>query len=165
MEFIFNATKCGDIMSISNVFQNRITELVEDCEVKKSELPNLIGVDYRSLSNALNYGIIPTPRILIRIADYFNVSIKYLLGTSNDEYFSKSKVKSDFKTRFDFLCKENNITFYKVSKDLHFDQSYITRWFNKNYLPSLELLDLISDYFEVSVDYLLGRSDDETPYK
>lgn len=98
-------------MSISNVFQNRITELVEDCEVKKSELPNLIGVDYRSLSNALNYGIIPTPRILIRIADYFNVSIKYLLGTSNDEYFSKSKVKSDFKTRFDFLCKENNITF------------------------------------------------------
>lgn len=165
MEFIFNATKCGDTMSISNVFQNRITELVEDCEVKKSELPNLIGVDYRSLSNALNYGIIPTPRILIRIADYFNVSIKYLLGTSNDEYFSKSKVKSDFKTRFDFLCKENNITFYKVSKDLHFDQSYITRWFNKNYLPSLELLDLISDYFEVSVDYLLGRTDDETPYK
>jgi len=165
LEFIFNATKCGDIMSISNVFQNRITELVEDCEVKKSELPNLIGVDYRSLSNALNYGIIPTPRILIRIADYFNVSIKYLLGTSNDEYFSKSKVKSDFKTRFDFLCKENNITFYKVSKDLHFDQSYITRWFNKNYLPSLELLDLISDYFEVSVDYLLGRTDDETPYK
>lgn len=165
MEFIFNATKCGDIMSISNVFQNRITELVEDCEVKKSELPNLIGVDYRSLSNALNYGIIPTPRILIRIADYFNVSIKYLLGTSNDEYFSKSKVKSDFKTRFDFLCKENNITFYKVSKDLHFEQSYITRWFNKNYLPSLELLDLISDYFEVSVDYLLGRTDDETPYK
>ena len=165
MEFIFNATKCGDIMSISNVFQNRITELVEDCEVKKSELPNLIGVDYRSLSNALNYGIIPTPRILIRIADYFNVSIKYLLGTSNDEYFSKSKVKSDFKTSFDFLCKENNITFYKVSKDLHFDQSYITRWFNKNYLPSLELLDLISDYFEVSVDYLLGRTDDETPYK
>ena len=165
MEFIFNATKCGDIMSISNVFQNRITELVEDCEVKKSELPNLIGVDYRSLSNALNYGIIPTPRILIRIADYFNVSIKYLLGTSNDEYFSKSKVKSDFKTHFDFLCKENNITFYKVSKDLHFDQSYITRWFNKNYLPSLELLYLISDYFEVSVDYLLGRTDDETPYK
>ena len=147
-------------MSISNAFQNRISELVEDCEVNKSELPHLIGVDYRSLSNALNYGIIPTPRILIRIADYFNLSIKYLLGTSDDEYFNKSKLKSDFKMRFDILCKEKNITRYKVSKDLHFDQSYITRWFNKNYLPSLELLDLISDYFKVSVDYLLGRTDD-----
>ncbi len=150
----------GEIMPISNAFQIRITELVEDCEVNKSELPNLIGVDYRSLSNALNYGIIPTPRILIRIADYFNVSIKYLLGTSDDEYFNKAKVKSDFKTRFDFLCNEMGKTHYKVSKDLHFDQSYITRWFDKNYLPSLELLDLICDYFKVSVDYLLGRTDD-----
>ncbi len=148
-------------MSISNIFQSRITELVEDCEVNKSALPNLIGVDYRSLSNALNYGIIPTPRIMIRIADYFNVSIKYLLGTSNDEYFNKAKVTSDFKTRFNFLCKEKNITHYKVSKDLHFDQSYITRWLNKNYLPSFELLDLISDYFRVSIDYLLGRTDDK----
>ena len=147
-------------MSISNVFQNRITELVEDCEVNKSALPDLIGVDYRSLSNALNYGIVPTPRIIIRIADYFNVSIKYLLGTSDDEYFNKANVKSDFKTRFDLLCKEKNVTHYKVSKDLHFDQSYITRWLNKNYLPSYELLDLMCDYFKVSIDYLLGRTDD-----
>ncbi len=147
-------------MSISNKFQDRIKDLVEECEVNKSALPNLIGIDYRSLSNALNYGIVPTPRIIIRIADYFNVSIKYLLGTSDDEYFNKAKVKSDFKTRFDFLCKEKNITHYKVSKDLHFDQSYITRWLNKNYLPSFELLELLSDYFKVSIDYLLGRTDD-----
>ena len=151
-------------MAISNTFKERLTELVEDCEVNKSELPNLISVDYRSLSNALNYGIIPTPRILIRIADYFNVSIKYLLGTSNDEHFNKAKVKSDFKTRFDFLCNEKSKTHYKVSKDLHFDQSYITRWLNRNYLPSLELLELLSDYFNVSIDYLLGRTDDKEKF-
>lgn len=148
-------------MSISNMFQVRLTDLVEDCEVNKSALPNLIGIDYRSLSNALNYGIVPTPRILMRIADYFNVSIKYLLGTSDDEYFSKAKIKSDFKTRFDLLCAEKKVTHYKVSKDLHFDNSYTTRWFKKNYLPSLELLETISDYFKVSIDYLLGRTDDK----
>lgn len=147
-------------MSISNTFKIRITELVEDCEVNKSDLPKLMGIDYRSLSNSLNYGIIPTPRILIRIANYFNVSIKYLLGATDDGYFNQAKTQSDFKTRFDFLCKEKEVTHYKVSKDVHFDQSYITRWFNKNYLPSLELLELISDYFKVSVDYLLGRTDD-----
>ena len=149
-------------MAISNAFQDRITELVEDCEVNKSALPKLIGIDYRSFSNALNYGIIPTPRILIRIADYFNVSIKYLLGTSDNEYFNKAREKSDFKTRFDLLCKEKDktLTYYKVSHDLHFDQSYITRWLKNNYLPSLELLELLSDYFKVSIDYLLGRTDD-----
>lgn len=147
-------------MSISNKFQVRLTDLIEDCEVNKSALPNLIGIDYRSLSNALNYGIVPTPRILMRIADYFNVSIKYLLGASDDEYFSKAKIKSDFKTRFELLCTEKKVTHYKVSNDLHFDNSYITRWFKKNYLPSLELLETISDYFKVSIDYLLGRTDE-----
>lgn len=148
-------------MSISKDFQNRIIDLVEDCEVNRSALPNLMGIDYRSLSNALNYGIIPTPRILIRIADYFNVPLKYLLGSSDDDYFKAAKVKSDFKTRFDLLCKEKQVTYYRVGKDLHFDQSYITRWVHNNYLPSLELLDLISDYFHVSIDYLLGRTDDK----
>ena len=40
-------------MPISNKFQDRITDLVEDCEENKSTLPKLIGIDYRSLSNAL----------------------------------------------------------------------------------------------------------------
>ena len=61
----------------------------------------LHGIDYRSLSNSLNYGIIPSPRILIRIANYFNVSIKYLLGTTDDEYFNQATAQSDFKTRFE----------------------------------------------------------------
>lgn len=147
-------------MAISKTFQNRIVELVEDCEGNKSELAKVIGVDYRSLSNAINYGIIPTPRILSRIADHFNVPIKFLLGTSDDEYFNLAKVKSDFNTRFCLLCNEKGVTHYKVSKDLHFDQSYISRWLNKSYLPSLELLELMSDYFKVSIDYLLGRTDD-----
>ena len=64
-------------MSVSIEFQKRIISLISDLGVKKSELPNEIGVDYRSLSNAINYGIIPKQRILIRIADYFNVSIGY----------------------------------------------------------------------------------------
>ncbi len=147
-------------MSVSIEFQKRIISLISDLGVKKSELPNEIGVDYRSLSNAINYGIIPKPRILIRIADYFNVSIGYLLGQSNQEYFLKSEECSDFKNRFKLLCKDRNLTYYKVSIDCHFDKSYISRWLNKNYLPSLELLEILSEYFNVSIDYLLGRAYD-----
>lgn len=147
-------------MSVSSKFKNRLNELAEDCEVNKSALPDLIGVDYRSLSNALNYGIVPTPRILVRIADYFNIPIKYLLGNTDDDYFVKADPKSNFNSRLEQLCGEKKITYYKLSKDLHFDNSYITRWIKNNYLPSLELLELISDYFNVSIDYLLGRTDD-----
>lgn len=147
-------------MAISTSFQNRINDLIHDMEIKKSKLPAEIGIDYRSLSNALNYGIIPTPRILIRMADYFNVSIKFLLGQSDDETFCKSKSEANFEIRLKSLCSNNKVTYYQVSKDCHFSNSYISRWLNYGYLPSLELLEIISDYFKVSVDYLVGRTDD-----
>ena len=147
-------------MAVSSDFQNRIIDLVSESDIKKSALPQAIGIDYRSFSNAYNYGIIPKPRILIRIADYFNVSLKYLLGKTNDDYFLKSSDHSDFKTLFVTLCHKCNISHYTVSKECHFDRSYITKWLNYGLFPSLELLEILSDYFNVSLDFLVGRSDD-----
>lgn len=147
-------------MGISISFQKRLQELIDEEGTKKSELNRKIGVDARALSNALNYGIIPKPRTIIRFANYFNISIPYLLGESDDEYFSKAIKPSIFNERFCSLCKEQDISHYKVSQDCHFDKSYISRWLNKNQLPSFELLDILCDYFDVSIDYLLGRTDE-----
>ena len=147
-------------MAISLNFQKRLQELVDEEEAKKSVLHKKIGVDARSLSNALNYGIIPKPRTVIRVADYFDVSIPYLLGERNDEYFSKAIPPSNFNERFLYLCKNLHISRYKVSLDCHIDKSYISRWLNKNQLPSFEMLEILCDYFDVSVDYLLGRTDE-----
>ena len=148
-------------MSASNDFQNRIIGLIAEIDIKKSQLPKTMNIDYRSLSNAINYGIVPKPRILIRMADFFNTSIKYLLGKSDNDYFILSNNRTTFKNRFIELCTEKQVTYYKVSQACHFDKSYISRWLNKNYLPSLELLEILSDYFNVSIDYLLGRTDDK----
>ena len=49
-----------------------------------------VQVDFRFLSNAYNFGIIPKPSTLMKMADYFNVSIDYLLGRSDNDTFSKS---------------------------------------------------------------------------
>lgn len=147
-------------MPISKEFQERLTDLVEESGIKKSQLPDKMGVDYRSLSHALNYGIVPRTRIVTRMANYFDVSINYILGRSNDDYFKKATITSDFNTRFVALCKEKNVTYYKVGQDNNFDKSYVSKWLKKNYIPSLDILDLLSDYFEVSIDYLLGRTDD-----
>ena len=66
-------------MPISNEFKNRINDLVSDVyidrKIRKSDLPKMIGIDYSSLSNAMEYGIVPTPRIAMRMADYFECSI------------------------------------------------------------------------------------------
>ncbi len=145
-------------MPISTKFQKRINELASDSELKNADLAKAGKFDYRSLSNALVYGIVPTTSTLIKIANYFNVSIEYLLGRTDKSDFTELS-NSTFQQRFEELCKEKGVTHYKVSQDCFFDKSNISRWLSKGYLPTLEILDMITKYFNVSIDYILGRTD------
>lgn len=145
-------------MPISTKFQKRVNELVDDANLKKVDLAKLGSIDYRSLSNAIVYGIVPTTSTLIKMANYFKVSMDYLLGrTDINEYIELSN--TTFQERFEKLCKEKGVSHYKVSQDCFFDKSNISRWLSKGYLPTLEILDMITKYFNVSIDYILGRSE------
>lgn len=145
-------------MPISTMFQKRINELVSETDLKNVDLAKAGNFDYRSLSNAIAYGIVPTTSTLIKMADYFKVSMDYLLGrTEKNDYIESSN--EAFQERFVKLCKQKGVTHYKVSKDCFFDKSNVSRWLAKGYLPTLEILDMITQYFNVSIDYILGRSD------
>lgn len=61
---------------------------------------------------------------------------------------------------FESLRKDNNISYYKIAKDCHFDKSCISKWRSLKHIPNLEILELLADYFDVSLDYLLGRTDE-----
>ena len=146
-------------MPISIDFKNRLCELVDETDLTRAELKSLMKISSSSFNNAINYGILPTPRTLIKIADYFKVSLDYLLGNSQSDDFEPGKNPVSFHERFDRLCEEKSVTHYKVGTDCGFDKSLISRWMSKGYLPSLEILELIADYFNVSLDYLTGRTD------
>jgi len=147
-------------MSISVEFQNRFLELFEEQSFNHTELAEKIGIGYETFSKIKNYGILPTPRILVRIADYFDISLEYLLARNNEEYFSKAKMPETFTQRLETLKESKNLTYYELGKKLHFPHHYFSLWKTKNYMPSLEFLILLAEFFEVSLDYLLGRSDD-----
>ena len=148
-------------MSISLSFQKRFKSLVEDSDYKRSELAKLIPLSQSTLSNALTYGIIPSTKTLIKIADFFDISINFLLGKTDIEEFYKSSSPASFLSRFESLCSEKEVTHYKVATDCLFDKSNISRWISKGFLPELEIIELLCDYFNVSPDYILGRTEDK----
>ena len=148
-------------MPVSTEFQKRIRELAAESDKTYAELTKLIGIDDRPFSHAVQYGIIPSTRILIRIADYFQVSIAFLLGKTDEETFYPSETDSNFFTRIVELCSEKDVTFYEVAKQCHLDKSCVSRWVRLKSLPTLEYLELIVDYFHVSIDYMLGRTDEK----
>ena len=146
-------------MPLSDNFKIRFQEIIDDSDYSRSELSKLIPISTSTLSNALSYGIIPSVKVLIRIADYFDIPINYLLGKTNDNYFIKSVSAVSFQQRLNDLCQEKNLTHYRVAYDNGLNTSIIVKWFTKNYLPELPIIELLCDYFKVSPDYLLGRTD------
>ena len=63
-----------------------------------------------------------------------------------------------FIERLNLLCKEKGISISKMIKDLSLAHGNVTNW-NKGAVPKGETLNKIADYFGVSTDYLLGKTE------
>ncbi|HAQ7016589.1 TPA: helix-turn-helix transcriptional regulator [Enterococcus faecium] len=64
--------------------------------------------------------------------------------------------------RIKFLAKKHSKTMKQVTIDLGYSENYFYS-LKSGKQPSAEKLTEIANYFNVSVDYLLGREEKETP--
>lgn len=63
-----------------------------------------------------------------------------------------------FWDQFIKLCNEHNTKPNPVAKELGISSGILTKW-KSGSLPSTDALLKISEYFNVSIDYLLGRTE------
>ena len=61
--------------------------------------------------------------------------------------------------RLKFLRKKHRISQLKLAMDLNMNQNSISRYENGEREADYETLIRFADYFNVSIDYLLGRTD------
>ena len=57
------------------------------------------------------------------------------------------------------LMEVKKITAKKLSEDIGISTGNISDWKNGRSSPTLEKIQVLSDYFDVSTDYLLGKTD------
>lgn len=65
--------------------------------------------------------------------------------------------------RFALLLKENNLTAYRVAKETNISQTTFSEWKNGRSNPKLDKMQLIADYFHVTLDWLMGNTDERQP--
>ena len=66
---------------------------------------------------------------------------------------------SNLVQKIEELCNKKNITFYNLEQALGFGNGTIRRW--NNNIPKTDRLTKVADYFDVSIDYLLGREEQQ----
>ena len=57
-----------------------LKKLREEAGISQKQLAELIGVSQQSVNKYENHNIEPDIEVMIRIADYFNTSVDYLIG-------------------------------------------------------------------------------------
>lgn len=98
-------------------------------------------------------------KVLIKIADCFDISLPYLLGDTDTREFYKSEESISFHDRLAALVEEKGTNYSKVESVMPFSKNFFYEWQRTKTLPSLDYLKALAGYFKVSVDYLLGRTD------
>ena len=82
-----------------------------------------------------------------------NVNLTYTIVQKGDIMINKMIRK---------LRKDFNISQVELASKLGVTKQCVSNWENDNILPSIEMLIKIAKYFNVSTDYLLGISSENT---
>lgn len=68
---------------------NRIRDLREDLDLRQIDVAKATGIDQKTLSNYETGKTNPDSYALIRLADFFGVSIDYLVGRDAGRLYTK----------------------------------------------------------------------------
>lgn len=171
-EFMYSPEESADL--IVDLLHNKSTsvdKMLKEC-----------GLKPRVISN-MKSGSMPSADKLALISDYLGVSTDYLLGkTDNPNPINASnnistsivsqhmlkvngkEFSMKFLDRIDSLIEERGITRNILSKEIkELNHNSFNAWQTRGTIPSGEIISKIADYFNVSTDYLLGKTDNPAP--
>ncbi len=84
--------------------KNRIRDLREDADLRQIDVANATGIDQKTLSNYETGKTNPDSYSLIKLADFFQVTIDYLLGYASTNIRTNKHIAD----RLDKIEKEIN---------------------------------------------------------
>ena len=74
-------------------------------------------------------------------------------------YIESGNVQIQVAARIKELMKENNLTQVALAAAVGLKQNTVSAWLLGKKEPSIRSMWLLADYFNVDIDYLVGRKD------
>ncbi|MTI48256.1 MAG: helix-turn-helix transcriptional regulator [Firmicutes bacterium] len=151
-----------EMKEISFCFGDRLRELRIKSNLTQSQLGEKLNLSKANISKYEAGTIEPNIDIIIFLSNYFDVTIDYLLGKS--DFYHKTEEKSNviFSKRFKQLRNYCSLTQKEMAEILNLSPSTIGMYEQGRRVPDLYMLKEIIDNFNITADFLLGRSSDNS---
>lgn len=123
-----------------------------------------IGISKTQLGKYLSGYYLPSLKNAIKICNYFHCSLDFLCGT--DEIKNRFDLLHEpsfsvFIKRYSELLLKNNISHYQLTKQIKINRNNLDYWKSKRTLPTLDILKLLAQQLNTTIEYLIGRTDEE----
>ena len=139
-------------------FVNRLKDLMKEKDIENKELAKELHLsNVNRIYPWLNGDYLPSTKMVVKMSDFFECTIEYLLGRTEENNFSKFKAVSTFEERLKNIMLERKIRKVDMINSKICNPSNFTLWFTEHRTPQIETLIKLADYFKVTIDYLLGR--------
>ena len=154
------------------MFWERFYGLCTRKGIKPNPIAKELGVSTGIISKWKHEKTLPNGETLIKIANYFNCSVDYLLGRETQDItpggielynaldvVGELHISNNVALRIKAIAKEKNIVLKKMFQDIGLGFNTMSNM--KTSMPKADTLARIADYLNCSVDYLLGREAQE----
>lgn len=148
-------------------FKDKIKELRLEKELSQKKLAEILSLS-QSCITKLEAGLRePTGSTLKSYSQFFNVTIDYLIGNDealdvkglqNERQFFPQKKK--IMLRLKEIREDRNLSQQEVATAIETSQTNIARWENGKNEPSYLQLVKLADFYNCSIDFLVGRDED-----
>ncbi|MDR9866431.1 helix-turn-helix transcriptional regulator [Lactococcus cremoris] len=134
-----------------SVFAEQLKTLRKINGLTQKELAEKLKIKQNSYRDWENGKSEPNIEMLVRIADYFDVSLDYLMGGK------MKNITEEFSLCLKKIRMKRKLSQKQIAEELKISQQQYSKWEGGIITPNAETLVRLADYFDVSVDYLLGR--------
>lgn len=151
---------------------DRIKELRLSADMTQEEFGKKFGIVKSTVSLYESGKSTPNDEIKKQICDYFNISVDYLLGVSDDKhrnspsddngfffffFFDDKDLQEVFVSALKTALETQNMTVSELCEKTEIDVDTCNQYLTGEHAPTLEHLVELSKALDVSIDYLLGQ--------
>lgn len=139
-------------------FARRLIALRENAGLTKSQFAREMGLTPSTIGNLEHARKRPGLDTVIQMADFFGVSVDYLLGR-----FAEPSETAGFPQRARQLRKARKLSQADLAAAVGTSGRNYNRYENGSQQPTLPVLLRLAEFFDVSLDYLIGFT--ENPHR
>ena len=144
-------------MVILSKFAENLSALMQERNLKAPTLADILGTHRTNITRYQQGKRLPSYGLFIKMVEYFNISADVLLGRLDYCDVQEFQPVQSFAETFKKAIDETKVTQYRLQQDLHFSSATTYCWLLNTRIPSIEHIDQLADYLDVTIDYLLGR--------